>query len=83
MPTSLTRWYNDGSLTRSFLLALVNAEYFDTTGDMTDILEHPQRYNATFQAWEELDYPTESDENWDEFINAITDTEESDETDDN
>jgi hypothetical protein len=71
------RWYLDAELVRDFLTALIDASYFNDVEEVRDILERPQRYNELFNVWEELAYPTENDESWEDFVNAVTPDSES------
>ena len=74
------KWYNDSNLVSSFGTALIDASVLEDTEAFKSYLNKPFKFNAEYEAWEEAGYPTTEDDNWDEFVEAIsTDEEESDE----
>jgi len=75
------KWYSDASLIRSFGAVLATAGVIEGTDDFTAFLDQPQRYDEYFDAWSTAGYPTDSDNNWDEFVELVSNDDESDEDD--
>jgi hypothetical protein len=73
------RWYHDSSLLRSFGTALINAEVLEDLEDVLAFFQHPQRYNQFYMEWENAGFPNEGDDNWDEFVDSISESEDSEE----
>lgn len=74
-----TQWYHDANEIRTFQQALIDAEVLEDSEDMKAFLTHPQRYNNEYRAWEEAGYPQETDDTWDEFVQAIGSEDEEEE----
>lgn len=75
------QWYSDATLVRSFGKVLTTAGTLEDTDDVAAFFDQPQRYNEFFDAWAAADYPTEDDDNWDEFVELVSSDDESDEDD--
>lgn len=78
-------WYDDLTLVKQLGEALSNAEYFEDNAEFRSFLTKPQRFNPIYNVWEESGFPTsDEDDNWDEFVDSISDdTGETDDSDDN
>lgn len=74
-------WYDDLTLVSGLGSALINAEVLTDSEDYKNFLLKPMRYNSYYNAWEEAGFPTdEDDDEWNDFIEAISMEDESDET---
>lgn len=73
-------WYDSAADLRKFLTVLIDAEVIEDTDDVQSFLNKPQRYNEVYEAWDDAGFPESDDENWDEFVNAISDDESEDES---
>lgn len=75
-------WYNDASLLRNFADALSNAGVLEDSDDFSAFMRKPQRYNDEYEAWKEAEYPSDdSDDGWDDFVDAISVDDEDDDDD--
>ena len=85
MPTETKNgplWYHDRYLVDGLATALTNAEVFSDASDVTAFLAKPQKYNDYYDVWAEADFPTnEDDDGWTEFVEAVTDDDDTTETD--
>lgn len=70
-------WYSDSDTLRAFGKALVNAEVLEDGDDFLGFLSKPMQYKATYDTWSEAGYPEdESDDGWEEFVEAISSDDE-------
>ena len=78
-----SKWYNDGSVVRKFLQALIEAEFIENIEEVTSFVERPRDYNAAHEAWVDAGAPEdESEDGWDAFVDAIDNDDDDDEEDD-
>jgi hypothetical protein len=75
-------WFTDSETLRQFGSILNAAGAFDDSEDFQSFLDEPFQYNDEYKVWLEQDSPSEGDENWEAFVDAITsdDDDESNET---
>lgn len=71
-------WSDSASDIRKFLNILIDAEVLQDTDDVQTFVNKPQQYNGVYQAWDDAGFPDSEDENWDDFVSAVT--EDSDES---
>ena len=76
------KWYNDRTLLVNFHNALIDAGVIEDTDDSKIFFSRPFRYDDAFDTWREYGFPMEDDENWEEFVSAVTDEEEDNGPDD-
>lgn len=76
------QWYSDSTLLRNFGKILTAAGVMEDSDDLTAFLDQPQRYNEFYEAWSAAGFPTENDENWDEFVELVSSDDDSDDDDD-
>ena len=63
----MAEWYSDALKLRDFSSALEQAEY----AGANDVLKKPYRFDDEFAAWQENNFPTQEDPEWDTFIDAL------------
>lgn len=72
-------WFNDIETLRNFGTILTTAGILDDSDAFANYLSAPFEYNAAYNAWLASNSPEEGDENWDTFVDAITEDEDDDE----
>ena len=77
-----TKWYDDLTVKNAFMTVLVEADVLTDTDDVRKFMDKPFRYNAAYAAWEEAEFPDSDSEDWDDFVEAISDDSD-DEAEDN
>lgn len=65
-------WYDDHIQLADFADACMKVGIVE---EATDVIRKPYKFQAYFDKWAELDYPGEEDENWDAWVEAVTDEE--------
>lgn len=64
-------WYDSLREYSGFLSAMI-AAVFDTVEEVQQFIDSPQTFNDEYSAWVDAGRPTESDDNWSEFVDTIT-----------
>ncbi len=75
------RWYDDHTKVAAFSIVLEDAGILDPedTATYKKFMSKPFMYDEIFQSWEDMGYPSQGDDNWEEFTNLLVgeDSEES------
>ena len=66
-------WYDEPRKLVDFAKALEAAGYVE---DMKQVVDVPYKYSTVYELWEQLDFPTEEDSEWDQFVEQISSDEE-------
>lgn len=69
----MSSWSDDTQQLLDFAEALVRAGVVE---DIGEVMRKPYKYTPQYEAWVEADFPQEDDENWDEWVQAVSETEE-------
>lgn len=70
-------WYDSASTIRKFGAILVAAGFIEDVNDFTSFLESPEQYDDVYDTWKEMGRPSEAEDSWDEFVEAVSSEEES------
>jgi hypothetical protein len=72
------RWYDDHTKIAAFSIVLEDAGILDPEDTKTyrTFLTKPFMYDEIYQSWEELGFPSQGDDNWEEFTNLLVGEEE-------
>jgi hypothetical protein len=76
-----TSWMDSAATSNKFLSVLIDADLITDTDDVQQFLSKPQRYSDVYEAWDDAGFPESEDENWDEFVESVSDDESTDEED--
>ncbi len=71
-------WYDDRVMVSQFAIVLEDAGVLDpeNTDSYKQFINKPFKYNEIFTSWEELGYPSQGEDNWDEFTNLLVSADE-------
>lgn len=78
MAATNAAWYDDPTLVRGLGNALASADVLENQQEFQEYFTYPQRYNEFFEAWEENNFPDPEHDNWDAFVEAISDDDDAD-----
>jgi len=77
-----SNWYDDPTILRGFAAALTAANVLESQEEFSGFFNFPQRYNEFYEAWEENDFPDPENEKWDDFVDAVTVSDDDDDDSD-
>lgn len=76
-------WYDDHTKVAAFAQVLEDAGILDPEDikSYKKFLNSPFQYDEIYESWKDLNYPTQDDKNWDEFIALLSEDDDEEEED--